>query len=455
MLPQGMESETVSTAAQAIPSWKQELNRRLAEHKGRRPGAPAAPETHAESAQAASRRAREAAARVAARYANQPSFSEMLTMEAHAAIQAAEAASQAAMRATAAAHSVLKGIQAASATLPALHKTAPQPVLVAPAPAAQPREMVPEEAPRAELSAHVEPAPVPPAAEVSIRWNEELPSRPAEPVETRAALGRDLFEDEWWKLASVEPEDRVAEPQGADEIEMVEPAKPISGNLIEFPRELVAARKARPRLAEGPNSAPEAQLSIFEVDPGALPAQPVVETMDAAADAPAAPAWSGIELDAPHHEEAPVAAAEPAAAPQAASAIEPAPASRRAMAVIVDGALIVGSLMASCLAAAVNAPVLPGVRSIEIGGAAALMVFTAAYLALFFTLGHATPGMRYAGIELRAFNAHRTTRAQRCARLIAMLISVLPAGLGVLWSLFDDEHLCWHDRLSGTYLARA
>ncbi|MGO4211284.1 hypothetical protein AB4043_10730 [Terriglobus sp. YAF25] len=47
-----------------------------------------------------------------------------------------------------------------------------------------------------------------------------------------------------------------------------EPIAPLSANLIEFPRQLVASKKARPRLAEGPlrEDAPEPpQLRIFEV----------------------------------------------------------------------------------------------------------------------------------------------------------------------------------------------
>jgi hypothetical protein len=31
-------------------------------------------------------------------------------------------------------------------------------------------------------------------------------------------------------------------------------------------------------------------------------------------------------------------------------------------------------------------------------------------------------------------------------------MALLPAGLGVLWALFDQDHLSLHDRLSGTYL---
>ena len=53
---------------------------------------------------------------------------------------------------------------------------------------------------------------------------------------------------------------------------------PLPANLIEFPRELVATRKARPRLAEGPlreELPPEPQLRIFEVEPEQISTEPV------------------------------------------------------------------------------------------------------------------------------------------------------------------------------------
>jgi hypothetical protein len=40
------------------------------------------------------------------------------------------------------------------------------------------------------------------------------------------------------------------------------------------------------------------------------------------------------------------------------------------------------------------------------------------------------------------------------AQLAALLLSLLPVGLSVAWFLFDDDHLCWHDRLSKTYLRK-
>jgi uncharacterized RDD family membrane protein YckC len=36
-------------------------------------------------------------------------------------------------------------------------------------------------------------------------------------------------------------------------------------------------------------------------------------------------------------------------------------------------------------------------------------------------------------------------------RLWALGLSLLPVGLGAAWAIFDEEHLTWHDRLSGTY----
>lgn len=465
----------------------------------------------------ASRRAMEAAARVAARYANAPSYSDVLANEARAALRAAEAASRAALHAQAAAQSVLAGLEAAHAVeaelAPAAEPAIEWPRSQAPAPeldefpsasqffdvplkaASDPEpsldpgpELVPELV-RSELPTAYAPIPAEPIAEavtepIPLRWDLELPVHPAAPVETRAARGQELFEtgaEGWWRPAAAEPERAEPEP-----IEMVEPV-PIPANLIEFPRELVATRKARPRLAEGLSTAQEAaQLSIFEVDPISISIDPAVEEVSSAAQPWTAPTWSGMELEAQPAREAydaapaalpeafpvfsapaiPYAVVAPEVAPaqeaapalatatEAATVLAPAPATLRLMAMVVDGALIAGALLAGAVFAASRASALPGLRATEIGLGLAMVAAAIVYQMLFFTLGRATPGMRYAQIRLTTFDGVMPVRAERYRRMAALLVSALPLGLGIGWALFDDDHLTWHDRLSRTYLCK-
>jgi uncharacterized RDD family membrane protein YckC len=122
------------------------------------------------------------------------------------------------------------------------------------------------------------------------------------------------------------------------------------------------------------------------------------------------------------------------------------------MAVLVDAALAA----ALCLAAAIPAThalrVFPGLRAVEIGAGVAIAAAAALYQALFLTLAAATPGMKYAGLRLSTFSGQVPTRTERCTRLTALLLSVLPVGIGIVWAIFDEDRLCWHDRLSLTYL---
>ncbi|MDR3754954.1 MAG: RDD family protein, partial [Terracidiphilus sp.] len=140
--------------------------------------------------------------------------------------------------------------------------------------------------------------------------------------------------------------------------------------------------------------------------------------------------------------------------PRPAPGIEPAPMSRRLLATFVDCTLIAGALVAAATLAAYNTSELPGLRALEFPAAVALLAIGVAYYTCFTTLARATPGMRYAGIALSSFSGYTTSRSQRCGRLLALLLSVLPLGLGMVWSLFDDAGLTWHDRLSKTYLRK-
>jgi uncharacterized RDD family membrane protein YckC len=409
---------------------------------------------------------------VAARYANAPSYNEMLTREARAAVQAAEAASKAAQQAHAAFQYVLDGLEAATSAEPAWEL-----------------EPISER--------HGTPVVVPPP--------QKLAQRP--PIHTEAAVAPaweleiDTQPDEAGSFDGPPCYDRPSIMEAhvgelGESVHSAELVQPIYANLIEFPREMIATRRVRPRRAEGPladaESAP--QLSIFEVDPAAISTQPALATMDL----PETPewmrtGWSEMTLQPlppstkfealapamrvqtqpssmgftgqlpaqlptldrearPRQQLVDELVEEPA--PRPAPGIQPAPLNRRLLATFVDCTLIAGALVAAAMLAAYNVSELPGLRAVAFCAGLALLAIGVAYHMCFMTIARATPGMRYAGIELNTFSGYTTSRWQRCTRLLAFLLSVLPLGLGVVWALFDDGHLTWHDRLSKTYLRK-
>jgi uncharacterized RDD family membrane protein YckC len=164
-----------------------------------------------------------------------------------------------------------------------------------------------------------------------------------------------------------------------------------------------------------------------------------------------APAWASIELEAqPPDEPEP----EPLSAAVLLPDLRMAPIHLRMMSALVDGALIAGALLGAALVAAagIGHPLPAGIAKIS-----AILGFLLAgllYQTIFLILDNATPGMRCTGLFLFTFDGQSPTRSRRRTRFGALLLSVLPVGLGVAWMLFDDGHLCWHDRLSKTYLRK-
>lgn len=234
----------------------------------------------------------------------------------------------------------------------------------------------------------------------------------------------------------------------SEEIEPVEPDLPIHANLIEFPRELVATRRMRPRRAEGPfaTAKPEAQLSIFEVDPGAVSTRPESAAAAALAAWPE-PAWAEIELEPQSSEES-----ETEEMPATLQDLQLAPIGRRLVAPLVDGALIAAILLGPALVAANRFGHSRPTKIDEIGAVVAVLFVGMLYHALCLLLAGATPGMNLTGISLCTFDGQIPTRDQLRSRLGALLLSIVPVGLGIAWALFDEDHLSWHDRLSKTYL---
>lgn len=385
------------------------------------------------------------AARVAERYSRVPSYRDMLA--AQAAAKAAAEAAEAAVRAAAEAAAHQAAMEAAARAA------------LEPQAAHEPRwdEAAADSAEAVGKGAHGRPAEPAPWQPDLIRYSvcsDSLPALRTTPAEARAQMRR----------RADTGGDSVAGILDPLEEALVEPASPLPARVIEFPRELVAPRKARPRLAEGPlredggASADSAAtgaatdqelfgaegLRIFEAEPES----PAVQARKPLAEArPSVPEWQSIQLDS----EGSRSKSAPGASPLDDLHLHVASLEDRAMAGVVDVALTLAAFLVFVLVFAVCTTHLPGGHIAATGAAITLLAMWILYQLVFFGLSDATPGMRYAKIALCTFDDENPTRTAMRGRIGAMLLSALPLGLGFLWALFDEDALGWHDRITQTY----
>ncbi len=83
-----------------------------------------------------------------------------------------------------------------------------------------------------------------------------------------------------------------------------------------------------------------------------------------------------------------------------------------------------------------------------LGVAAAFVIF---YKVLWCLAGGDSAGMRWARLTLVDFDGQMPDRMQRFYRLASGMLSLLAAGIGLLWALVDEETLTWHDHISKTF----
>jgi hypothetical protein len=264
--------------------------------------------------------------------------------------------------------------------------------------------------------------------------------------------------------------------------------------VIESPRELIAVRRMRPRLAEG-GAVPMAggQLRIFEVEadqistvpeppgfsgrvPEALVAalapvwepEPVRE-MDYCSASPVAVAPEVMEWEEPvdfgyaaaarsvYGEERVQAVVHPGMREcdrAATIVVQTASLEMRLMSTVVDGCVVMATALAGLLMyfdTAGATATLPSMKVLLLGGGVAFMAMWLGYQMLCIALSGSTLGMRYAGINLITFDDESPTRMAMCGRVLAQLLSLCPLGLGYLWAWMDMDGLGWHDRVTHMY----
>jgi uncharacterized RDD family membrane protein YckC len=80
-------------------------------------------------------------------------------------------------------------------------------------------------------------------------------------------------------------------------------------------------------------------------------------------------------------------------------------------------------------------------------------LFWAVYQYLLVVYSGTTPGLRLARLELARFDGNPASRRLRRWRVLTSFLSAVSLGMGYAWVFLDEDALCWHDRITHTYLA--
>lgn len=83
--------------------------------------------------------------------------------------------------------------------------------------------------------------------------------------------------------------------------------------------------------------------------------------------------------------------------------------------------------------------------------ALALVTIPLSYKLLWTFAARDTPGMRWAGLRLVDFDGNPPSQSRRYQRLFGGMLSLLAAGIGLIWALVDEDSLTWHDHISATF----
>jgi uncharacterized RDD family membrane protein YckC len=133
--------------------------------------------------------------------------------------------------------------------------------------------------------------------------------------------------------------------------------------------------------------------------------------------------------------------------------LQGAPVARRVLSALIDGVIVaVACALFGFIFWKLTAIRPPRLQIISVFAALGV-VFWAAYQYLLMVYAGATPGLRLARLELARFDGSPAGRGLRRWRVLASYLSAASLGMGYGWIFLDEDSLCWHDRITHTYLA--
>jgi uncharacterized RDD family membrane protein YckC len=132
--------------------------------------------------------------------------------------------------------------------------------------------------------------------------------------------------------------------------------------------------------------------------------------------------------------------------------LQVAPISLRAMAAMFDMGLAGGLTGLFLTTVRLTLGQLPSSNTAYISYAVGALLFFFLYKLIYCLYGQPTFGLQGARLRVVTFNGAVPGRTQCLIRMGAGCVSVISAGMGLMWSLADQDKLSWHDHISQTFL---
>jgi uncharacterized RDD family membrane protein YckC len=247
----------------------------------------------------------------------------------------------------------------------------------------------------------------------------------ASPLATAAALAPVLPEVE--ESSSPDPvmaqEDIHAAPEQYDS-----PAPESTGKIIEFPRYGWPPPQRGDELAEPVMTQPRI-LDVPEV-------------------APPPPALGGMLIET---EERP----EEEKRPGIDIPLQSAPIEKRLLATAIDGIIVLGAAaLFGYIVFRLSHPKFPLLQIASLC-AGLTAILWACYQYAFLVYSGTTPGLRCVKLRLSRFDGRPVNQSLRRWRVLVSFLSAASLGMGYAWHFMDEDALCWHDRMTHTYIGPA
>jgi uncharacterized RDD family membrane protein YckC len=140
----------------------------------------------------------------------------------------------------------------------------------------------------------------------------------------------------------------------------------------------------------------------------------------------------------------------PAAKTAARGAAEPAGLLRRLAALAYDSLIVLALWLTAAVPFVWIAHGAPQGPLMRLSFQMYLLAIAFAFFGWFWVHGGQTLGMRAWRLRVVDNDGRAVTWTQATKRFAAAILSLLCAGIGLLWVMHDRERRAWHDRLSGT-----